>query len=185
MKTIKEKYTGVLNEEISKAQFLRDVRLELPSLITQYNGYEDAVKILKNKGILEDVVVSKELITEEKHDTYQQPEVERQEEDVYFISSLERAIDSELEKAGTDTSTNTVQVDVYTKAKNKALKNLKKDSLYYYKKLSGQKPVKKDSDKMKPFKASELVDKLNGMQKVKLKESIKKVIHRILNEESN
>jgi len=52
MKTLTEKYNAVLEGRFTKSQFLRDVRLAHPNLVTQYNGYEDAVSILKNKGML-------------------------------------------------------------------------------------------------------------------------------------
>ena len=52
MKTLTEKYNAVLEGKLSKKQFVRDARLALPQHITQYNGYEDAVAILKNKGMV-------------------------------------------------------------------------------------------------------------------------------------
>ena len=54
MKTLQEKYNAILEGNFSKEQFLRDARLQLPNLITQYNGYEDTVQILiAGRGISE------------------------------------------------------------------------------------------------------------------------------------
>lgn len=55
MKTLTEKYNGVLNETFSKDQFLRDARLEQPQLVTQHNSYQDAVNILLNKGLISEM----------------------------------------------------------------------------------------------------------------------------------
>lgn len=52
MRTLQEKYNGILESKFSKAQFTRDARMELPNLITQFNGFADTVSILKNKGML-------------------------------------------------------------------------------------------------------------------------------------
>ena len=56
MRTLQEKYNGINEGAFSKEQFLRDARLQLPNLITQYNGYEDAVQILKNRGIVQEEI---------------------------------------------------------------------------------------------------------------------------------
>lgn len=52
MRTLTEKYNAVLQENYSKSQFVRDARLSHPNLITQFNGFEDTVQILKNKGMI-------------------------------------------------------------------------------------------------------------------------------------
>jgi hypothetical protein len=57
MNTITEKYNAVLKGTFKKAQFLRDIRLSHPNLITQFNGFEDAVSILKNKGMIFENIV--------------------------------------------------------------------------------------------------------------------------------
>ena len=52
MRTLQEKYNAIQEGKFSKDNFLRDARLQLPNLITQYNGYSDAVQILKNRGMI-------------------------------------------------------------------------------------------------------------------------------------
>ena len=56
MRTLQEKYNGINEGRFSKEQFLRDVRLQLPNLVTQYNGYDDAIQILKNRGMIQEEV---------------------------------------------------------------------------------------------------------------------------------
>jgi hypothetical protein len=55
MRTLTEKYNGVLKGLFSKDQFLRDARMEQSQLITQHNSYNDAINILKNKGLISEV----------------------------------------------------------------------------------------------------------------------------------
>lgn len=52
MRTLTEKYNGVLRGIFSKDQFLRDARMEQSHLVTQYNSYNDAVNILTSKGLI-------------------------------------------------------------------------------------------------------------------------------------
>ena len=54
MRTLQEKYNGVNEGAFSKDQFLRDARLQLPNLVTRFNGYDDAVQILKNRGMIQE-----------------------------------------------------------------------------------------------------------------------------------
>ena len=56
MRTLTEKYNGVLRGLFSKDQFLRDARMEQSNLITQHNSYNDAVNILLNKGLISEVL---------------------------------------------------------------------------------------------------------------------------------
>lgn len=52
MKTLTEKYNAVLEGTFPKKQFVRDARLFHPNFITQFTSFGDAVKILKNKGLI-------------------------------------------------------------------------------------------------------------------------------------
>ena len=62
MRTLQEKYNGINEGKFTKDQFLRDARMEQPSLVTQYNGYDDAVKILKNRGMIQEAKVDTETL---------------------------------------------------------------------------------------------------------------------------
>jgi hypothetical protein len=56
MRTLTEKYNGVLKGLFSKDQFLRDARMEQSHFITQHNSYGDAVNILLNKGLISETL---------------------------------------------------------------------------------------------------------------------------------
>ena len=57
MRTIQEKYNAINEGKFTKEQFLRDARMEQPNLVTRFNGYDDAVQILKNRGMIQEVKV--------------------------------------------------------------------------------------------------------------------------------
>jgi hypothetical protein len=52
MKSIKQQYIDLREGNMSQANFMRNIRMTLPHLVTNVTSYEDSVKILKNKGIL-------------------------------------------------------------------------------------------------------------------------------------
>lgn len=180
MKTLQEKYKAVLEGKYSKSQFVRSAKMEVPKFISPYNGFDDSVQILKNKGLLfeqEQVV----------------PEYDKPEAGVP-LEALERAVDYELEQVGVHTATESPTEEVYEKAKKKALKNLEKDPNYYLKVLAGEntpypdptqdahdKEVEVDQKKLfkgtvdpRGGKAEGNTDTFNAMKKANLNESTKK-----------
>jgi hypothetical protein len=52
MRTLQEKYNGIQEGKFSKEHFLAEARMQQPQLITRFNGYDDAVQILKNRGMI-------------------------------------------------------------------------------------------------------------------------------------
>jgi len=60
MRTLQEKYNGINEGKFTKDQFLRDARMEQPNLVTHFNGYDDAVKILKNRGMIREAYSTEE-----------------------------------------------------------------------------------------------------------------------------
>ena len=158
MRTLQEKYNGVLNESFSKAQFVRDARQQLPNLITQFNGFNDTVTILKNKG----------MIQEAKQEV---PEYDPPAPGV-SLEAQERGIDYELQGMGVDTAVDTPTQDQYNKAKDKAFKNLKKDPNYYLNLLSGDSKNVDKHDQMVPLNKKNTVDTFNGLKKAELKEGV-------------
>jgi hypothetical protein len=54
MRTLQEKYNAIQEGKFSKDQFLVEARQQLPNLVTRYNGYDDAVQILKNRGMIQE-----------------------------------------------------------------------------------------------------------------------------------
>ena len=158
MKTLQEKYNAILEGKFSKAQFVRDARMELPNLITQFNGFEDTTIILKNRGMI-----------------FEAKKVEVKEYDKpapgYSIETLERAVDYEIEGMGLQ-SQETVSEEDYAKAKAKAEKNLDKNPNHYLQLLSGDSKKVDKHDKYVEVKKNNHVDTFNGMKKAELKESI-------------
>jgi hypothetical protein len=68
MRTLQEKYNGINEGKFTKDQFLRDARMAQPSLVTQYNGYDDAVQILKNRGMIQETYSTEESFKDYSND---------------------------------------------------------------------------------------------------------------------
>jgi hypothetical protein len=129
--------------EISKEKFLYEVRRDqrLP-FITNMTSYEDSIKILKNKGIVKEATAA----------------------DNIHPYLLKKAVEAELLKGGEITNL------AYAKAVAKATKNLQKDPTAYDElQVSNAAKVEKADAKlgMVPVKDGNLVDKHNGMKKIK------------------
>jgi len=182
MKTLQEKYNAVLEGSFPKSQFVRDAKMEVPRFISPYNGFEDTVQILKNKGML----------IEAKAET---PEYDKPAPG-YPLEALERGVDYELEKMGL-MSNETVSEEDYAKAKSKAEKNLEKDVNHYLHLLSGdskkvdkhdrevevdQKKLFKGTVDPKGGKAEGNTDTFNAMKKANLNEDTKKELAKLLKE---
>ena len=109
MKTLTEKYRGVLNESFSKKQFVRDARMAWPQLITQFSGFEDTVTILKQKGMISE---------EDKMPEYS--EFANLSDD-----AVRRGIDAELEAMGIDSAeSHSAEDHAKAKAIGKVLQNM-------------------------------------------------------------
>ena len=164
MKTLTEKYRGVLNESFSKKQFVRDARIAHPSLITPINSFADTVKILKNKGH----------ISEEAPKMYGKYELENiKVEDKFSAETIQRGIDAELEAMGL-MSHESVSKEDFGKAKEKAIKNLEKDQNHYLNLMSGESSKVDKHDQMVQADKKNNVDVFNGMKKADLNEEEKK-----------
>ena len=150
--TATEKYRAVNEGQMPQAEFVRQMRLAFPQHITQFNGYDDTVSILKTRGVLS--------------------ETKKQENlpNTVSIDSIQRAVDIELEAMGHDPVTCS-DVEAQDKAKAKALKNLKKDPLHYYNLLAKESSKVDKNDKMKETKpGAKEKDTFNDMKKAELKE---------------
>jgi hypothetical protein len=129
--------------EISKEKFLYEVRRDqmLP-FITNMTSYEDSIKILKNKGIVKEASAIDNIHP-------------------YF---LKKGIEAELLKGGELTNV------AYAKAVEKATKKLAKDpTAYDALQVSNSEKIEKADSKlgMVDVKEGNLVDKHNGMKKIK------------------
>lgn len=122
MRTLQEKYNGVLEGKFSKTQFRRDAATELPQFVSNVNSFDDTVAILKNKGAIT------EAKKEEKY--FEAREVDNIAPDV-----LDTGIKFELDKKF---GTLDVSKEDYEKAKETAVKNLTKDRAHYSKEVGEQ-----------------------------------------------
>lgn len=172
--TATEKLKAVNEGTFSKKEFVRQMRLEFPNHITQFNGFNDTVQILKNRGLLFEEKKKVEKPT--KVDSYDnRPTL------TYSLDALERGIRAELASLGITMSHEGVKSEDYFKAEKKAKENLEKNSNHYLDLISGESQKVNKNDKMKETKrGKEETDTFNGMQKVKLKESIKQTASDIL-----
>jgi hypothetical protein len=178
MRTLQEKYNGIQEGKFSKENFLADARRELPNLVTRFNGYDDAVQILKNRGMIQEARVEEARLTKNNLTDYRYKPTN--EMDKYPYEQILRGLRVELEAMevhGTPTA------EEYAKALAKVSKNLAKDSIFYTNQLAGVNPKVDLHDKMVDATAKNTVDTFNGMKKAELKEGFKKLIKRVLSEE--
>ena len=139
MRTLQEKYNGVLEGNFSKTQFRRDAAIEMPQFVSTVNSFDDTVAILKNKGA----------ITEAKK---QEPKYSTAKPaDTVAPDVLDTGIKFELDKKY---GTLDVTPEQYEKCKEMAIKNLAKDVLYYVKQDSEQ--LEAPGEKMEKAKLKEV-----------------------------
>lgn len=62
MRTLQEKYNAIQEGKFSKEQFLVEARMQQPQFVTRFNGYDDAVQILKNRGMIQEARVDETTI---------------------------------------------------------------------------------------------------------------------------
>lgn len=115
MSKLTKNYIAVQEGKMSKTEFLRQTRQQYPTIISQFNSYDDAISILRGKRMLSEEVVYQCI------------------GDKFPLESIERGIDYELEKMGYRTDLDSIASADYKTAKEEAIKNLSKDRLYYIK----------------------------------------------------
>lgn len=142
-------YKAVHEGKISKGEFLRQTRQNFPSYINQFTSYDDAISILRRRGILSEEVI------------YQC------QGDRFPLESIDRGIRYELEQAGIYDVTEVGKGD-YKEAKKKAIENLCKDPLYYINIVAG-------GDKKRAEKNQKEVDTNSGMFEVKPRKNLQEV----------
>ena len=180
MRTLQEKYNAIQEGKFSKEHFLAEARMQQPQLITRFNGYDDAVQILKNRGMIVEAKVEEAKLTKKSLTDYRYKPTN--DMDKYPYEQILRGIRVELEALqvlGTPTA------EEYSKALAKVSKNLEKDSIYYTNQVAGVNPKVDLHDKMVTATAKNTVDTFNGMKKAALKEGFKKLIKKVLSENSN
>ena len=178
MRTLQEKYNAIQEGKFSKEHFLAEARMQHPQIITRFNGYDDAVQILKNRGMIQEARVEEARLTKNNLTDYRYKPTN--EMDKYPYEQILRGIRVELEVLGVH---GTPTAEEYSKALVKVSKNLAKDSIFYTNQLAGVNPKVDLHDKMVDATAKNTVDTFNGMKKAELKEGFKKLIKKVLSEE--
>ena len=157
--TVTEKHRAVQEGKMAKSEFVRQMRLGYPEHITQWNGYDDTVQILKNRGLLFET--AKPVVVEEKIDAMKLP---------YSLESLDRGIRYEFAAAGIDYHAGArINIEQYNEALNKAKANLDKDPMHYLNLVSGESSNVDKNDQLRPV--SNKPDVFNGMKKADLREA--------------
>lgn len=150
MKSIFDQYKAVNEGKLGQSQFLRNVKMALPKFISNSTSFGDAVKILKNKGIITEAKPSP---TE-----YGMPNewCNPQEYDLGMRYELDKGTDEE-------------------KADKIVKKNLKDNVSYYsqlhlagYNEDAMKVDRKKRTDLPIEVKKDNFVDAVNGVKKVKM-----------------
>ena len=122
--TVTEKYRAVNEGRLAKKEFVRQMRQQYPMYVSQFNGFNDTVSILKNRGLLFEEKKQVKVTGNEVYDN--------RNELNYSLESLERGINAELEAAGIDIGDKfNIKLEDYDKAKKKAESNLDKDPNHY------------------------------------------------------
>jgi hypothetical protein len=114
MKNISLQYQDLQEGKMNRHQFLRNARMMFPNHVTQYNSFEDSIKILKSRGLLNEGNAVKG--TPDKAPTYeypnektkymkvvQEPEVDEQD-GIYPATTLTDIPKEKMDKKVKDTS---------------------------------------------------------------------------------
>ena len=94
MKAVKvtENYKAVLEGKLAKGEFVRQMRLQFPNIVTKFNGYDDTVQILKNKQMIFDAPINEAFENVKVYDD--RPAL------TYSLDAFERGVQYELQAAG-------------------------------------------------------------------------------------
>ena len=60
MKSIKQQYIDLTEGRMTQGNFMRNLRMSMPQYVTNVTSFGDAVKILKNKGIISEALTTEE-----------------------------------------------------------------------------------------------------------------------------
>tara|TARA_S200002703_G_scaffold33556_1_gene29072 strand:- start:12903 stop:14291 length:1389 start_codon:yes stop_codon:yes gene_type:complete len=160
--TVTEKYRAVNEGSMTKKEFVRQMRQQYPNHITQFDGFDSSVQILKNRGLL----------FESTHKAFSGVKVYDDRPTLnYSLDTLERGLRMELAAMGITMPHQGVNSDDYFKAEKKAKENLEKNPNHYLELISGESNKVDKHDKPKHVKRGALdKDTFNDLKKASLKE---------------
>ena len=163
--TVTEKYKAVNEGRMAKSEFVRQMRQEYPMYISNFDGFDSTVSILKNK----------QMLFEAKKSEAKAPIYDVKPSLTYSLDALDRGIRIELQLIGIDMAAQTVKPEDYKQAEKKAKDNLQKNATHYLDLMSGESDKVDKHDREKEVKrGSKDTDVFNGMKKATLKEEVVK-----------
>ena len=194
MKSIQNQYRDLKEGKMSQANFMRNLRMTMPQYITNVTSFGDAVRILKNKSILNENlnIEPKETADDEFDALLKQIEDEKYGERVVKSDVLDEPLEEINEAKAKKAELHPNQIhpgelrmgirvemehtDDLKKAEKIALDHLAENPFYYTAlKLAGvESPsapkvkAPKETKEKKKKETIQLVDLVNGMQKVKM-----------------
>ena len=163
--TAAEKLRAVNEGKMAKSEFVRQMRQEYPMYVSNFDGFDSTVQILKTRKLISEAPQMQKAFSGVKvYDD--RPAL------TYSLDALERGIRTELAAAGVQLPNDHVTPELYFKAEKKAKDNLEKDANHYSNLMSGESSHTDKNDKMKETKrgAAEK-DTFNDMKKASLKEN--------------
>jgi hypothetical protein len=96
MKSIKQQYINLTEGKMSQGNFMRSLRMTMPHYITNVTSFGDAVKILKNKGIISESLIDEEEEIVDEMDMKTQPEESNDAEFDAMLKQLEDEMAGEI-----------------------------------------------------------------------------------------
>ena len=81
MKSIKQQYIDLKEGKMSQANFMRSVRMTLPQYVTNITSFDDTVRILRNKGILNEALIAEKNLDVDQKELKKGIEVEKEHTD--------------------------------------------------------------------------------------------------------
>ncbi len=162
--TATEKYNAVLEGSMVKREFVRQMKQAFPNLISQYDGFDSSVQILKNRGMIFET--AKPAFSEAKvYDD--RPAL------TYSLDALDRGVRAELTVLGLDPACDPIKKEDLDTATNKAKSNLEKNATHYLDLMSGESnKVDKHDKEVEVKRGAGTVDTFNGLKKATLKEEV-------------
>ena len=163
--TATEKYKAVNEGRMAKKEFVRQMRQQYPMYISQYDGFDSTVQILKNRQMLFEAApkAPKAFSGVKVYDD--RPAL------TYSLDALDRGIRAELAGMGITMPHQGVKPEDYIKAETKAKDNLEKNPTHYLDLMSGESNKVDKHDKEKEVKRGAAdKDTFNDMKKATLKE---------------
>ena len=167
--TATEQYRAVLEGKMAKREFVRQYRKQYPSMVSQYDGFDSTVHLLKNRQIIFEAQKPAFLVSQEYDESHVL---------TYSLDSLDTGIRDELAAAGITMPHQGVKPEDYLKAEKKAKDNLEKNPTHYLDLMSGESNKVDKHDKQKEVKRGATdKDTFNDMKKAALKEEVEEVAY--------